>query len=164
MMKLFATTALLSCVIATSSFARNAGDPTETHFAFADTAKGYELNIRGQLVDSVAITNLTNAKTHYDNSMSVRLFANGKFTDAFLFNTRVKISTDYTNRYINFNFYNPDEGIPFNKQSEHKRTWDLFAANVSYSLKPSSGTMAVTVVICAGWVPRQVMWAKPTGV
>lgn len=136
MMKLFATTALLSCVIATSSFARNAGDPTETHFAFADTAKGYELNIRGQLVDSVAITNLSNAPTHYDNSMSIRLFLDGQFTSAFRFDARVKVSTDYTNRDIAFNYYTPIEGIPFNKQSENKRTWDIFAANVNYQLKP----------------------------
>ena len=106
------------------------------HITFSDSAHTKELNINVQFMDSVAVTNLTNAKTHYDNSMSVRLFANGKFTDKFLFDTRVKISTDYTNRYINFNYYNPDEGIPFNKQSENKRTWDLFAANVSYDLKP----------------------------
>ena len=106
------------------------------HITFADSAHTKELNINVQLLDSLAITNLSKAKTHYDNSMSVRLFASGKFTDAFLFDTRVKVNTDYTNRYINFNYYNPDEGLPYNKQSERKRTWDLFAANVSYSLEP----------------------------
>ena len=106
------------------------------HITFSDSAHEKELNINAQLIDSVAITNLTNAKTHYDNSMSVRFFANGKFTDSFLFDARVKINTDHTNRYINFNYYNPDEGLPYNKQSENKRTWDLFAANVSYNLKP----------------------------
>lgn len=106
------------------------------HITFSDSAHSKELNIGAQLLDSVVVTNLTNAKTHYDNSMSVRLFANGKFTDAFHFDARVKINTDHTNRYINFNYYNPDEGLPYNKQSENKRTWDLFAANVSYDLKP----------------------------
>ena len=106
------------------------------HITFSDSAHKKELHINAQLLDSVAITNLTNAKTHYDNSMSVRFFANGKFTDDFLFDARVKINTDHTNRYINFNYYNPDEGLPYNKQSENKRTWDLFAANVSYNLKP----------------------------
>jgi len=136
MMKRLATTAILSCAIATSAFARNAGDPTETHFAFVDSAKNYELNIRGQLVDSVAMTNLSNAPTHYDNSMSVRLFLDGQFTSALHFDARVKVSTDYTNRDIAFNYYTPIEGIPFNKQSENKRTWDIFAANVNYQLKP----------------------------
>ena len=102
------------------------------HISFADSAHTKELNINVQLLDSLAITNFSKAKTHYDNSMSIRLFASGKFTDAFLFDTRVKVNTDYTNRYINFNYYNPDEGLPYNKQSERKRTWDLFAANVSY--------------------------------
>ena len=106
------------------------------HITFSDSAHKKELHINAQLLDSVAITNLTNAKTHYDNSMSVRFFANGKFTDDFLFDARVKINTDHTNRYINFNYYNPDEGLPYNKQSENKRTWDLFAANVSYNLNP----------------------------
>ena len=106
------------------------------HITFADSAHTKELNINVQLLDSLAVTNLSKAKTHYDNSMSIRLFASGKFTDAFLFDTRVKVNTDYTNRYINFNYYNPDEGLPYNKQSERKRTWDLFAANVSYNLEP----------------------------
>ncbi len=106
------------------------------HISFADSAHTKELNINVQLLDSLAVTNFNNAKTHYDNSMSIRLFASGKFTDAFLFDTRVKVNTDYTNRYISFNYYNPDEGLPYNKQSEHKRTWDLFAANVSYNLEP----------------------------
>ena len=106
------------------------------HITFSDSAHKKELHISAQLLDSIAITNLTNAKTHYDNSMSVRFFANGKFTDDFLFDARVKINTDHTNRYINFNYYNPDEGLPYNKQSENKRTWDLFAANVSYNLNP----------------------------
>ena len=106
------------------------------HITFADSAHTKELNINVQLLDSLAVTNLSKAKTHYDNSMSIRLFAIGKFTDAFLFDTRVKVNTDYTNRYINFNYYNPDEGLPYNKQSERKRTWDLFAANVSYNLEP----------------------------
>ena len=133
MMKRIFSTFLL-CSLA--AFARNAGDPTETHFSFADTAKDYQLNIRAQLVDSVAMTNLTNAPTHYDNSMSVLLFLDGQFTSALWFDARVKISTDYTNRDIAFNYYTPIEGIPFNKQSENKRTWDLFAANVNYQLKP----------------------------
>ncbi len=106
------------------------------HITFSDSAHSKELNIGAQLLDSVVVTNLTNAKTHYDNSISVRFFANGKFTDAFHFDARVKINTDHTNRYINFNYYNPDEGLPYNKQSENKRTWDLFGANVSYDLKP----------------------------
>jgi hypothetical protein len=92
------------------------------HITFSDSAHSKELNIGAQLLDSVVVTNLTNAKTHYDNSMSVRLFANGKFTDAFHFDARVKINTDHTNRYINFNYYNPDECLPYNKQSENKRT------------------------------------------
>ena len=106
------------------------------HITFADSSHSKELNINVQLLDSVAVTNLSNAKTHYDNATSIRLFANGKFTNAFHFDTRVKVNTDYTNRYINFNYYNPDEGLPYNKQSENKRTWDLFGANVSYNLKP----------------------------
>ena len=106
------------------------------HITISDSAHDKELHINAQLMDSVAITNLSNAKTHYDNSMSVRLFLDGKLTDDFKFDARVKVSTDYTNRYINFNYYNPSEGIPYNKQSENKRTWDLFAANVRYDLKP----------------------------
>ena len=105
------------------------------HITFSDSSHQKELHINAQLLDSVVVTNLSNAPTHYDNAMSVRLFLDGKFTDAFHFNARVKVNTDYTNRYINFNYYNPDEGLPFNKQSENKRTWDLFAANASYSLK-----------------------------
>lgn len=106
----------------------------DTHIAFVDSARRHQVNIGAQLVDSLAITNLTNAPTHYDNSASVRLFLNGHFTERFLFNARVKVSTDHTNKDIADNFYNPDEGIPYNKQSKNKRTWDLFAANASYDL------------------------------
>ena len=104
------------------------------HIAFADSAKRHEVRIGAQLVDSLAITNLSNAPTHYDNSASVRLFLNGHFTERFLFNARVKISTDHTNKDIAENFYHPSEGIPYNKQSDNKRTWDIFAANASYNL------------------------------
>ena len=105
------------------------------HITFADSAQTKELNINVQFLDSVAVTNLTNAKTHYDNAISIRLFIDGKITDDFLFDARVKVNTDYTNRYININMYNPYEGLPYNKQSEKKRTWDLFAANASYNTK-----------------------------
>lgn len=127
---------VLSIVVGTALAHAAAVENMPHHITFSDSAHSKELNIGAQLLDSVVVTNLTNAKTHYDNSMSVRLFANGKFTDAFHFDARVKINTDHTNRYINFNYYNPDEGLPYNKQSENKRTWDLFAANVSYDLKP----------------------------
>jgi len=127
---------VLSVVFGTALAHAAAVENMPHHITFSDSAHSKELNIGAQLLDSVVVTNLTNAKTHYDNSMSVRLFANGKFTDAFHFDARVKINTDHTNRYINFNYYNPDEGLPYNKQSENKRTWDLFAANVNYDLKP----------------------------
>ncbi len=127
---------VLSVVFGTALAHAAAVENMPHHITFSDSAHSKELNIGAQLLDSVVVTNLTNAKTHYDNSMSVRLFANGKFTDAFQFDACVKINTDHTNRYINFNYYNPDEGLPYNKQSENKRTWDLFAANVSYDLKP----------------------------
>ena len=104
------------------------------HITFADSARHHEVNITAQLADSLAITNLTNAPTHYDNSASVRLFLNGHFTERFLFNASVKVSTDHTNKEIYDNFYNPSEGIPYNKQSDNKRTWDIFAANASYDL------------------------------
>ncbi len=135
--KLFRTLFFLASITASNLYAQNAASVFDSpaHISFSDSAKKHVLNIRAQLMDSIAITNLSNAKTHYDNSMSIRLFANGKFTDDFLFDTRVKISTDYTNRYINIHMYNPYEGIPYNKQSEKKRTWDLFAANVSYNTK-----------------------------
>ena len=105
-----------------------------SHISFADSTRHHEIVIGAQLDDSIAITNLTNAPTHYDNSASVRLFLNGHFTERFLFDARVKVSTDHTNRDIADNFYHPDEGIPYNKQSENKRTWDIFAANASYDL------------------------------
>jgi len=136
--KFFAAIITLLCG-AVSSMA-SPGDPEVNHFVIADTARNYLVNIRGQLVDSVAITNFDkfagqgNMPTHYDNSMSIRLFLDGQFTEDFKFNARVKVSTDYTNRDIPFNYYNPNEGIPYNKQSESKRTWDLFAANASYQL------------------------------
>ncbi|MCQ2054289.1 MAG: hypothetical protein MJY82_03245 [Fibrobacter sp.] len=139
MRKIFASFIATIGFLVPSSFANGAyhdGDPKITHFAFEDTTRNVEVNIRGQLMDSVAITNLVNAPTHYDNSMSVRLFLDGHFTESFWFNARVKVSTDYTNRNIPFNYYTPIEGIPFNKQSESKRTWDLFAANAIYQLKP----------------------------
>ena len=114
---------------ATSSF-----NESPAHLTFTDSARHHEVNIGAQLVDSLAITNLTNAPTHYDNSASVRLFLNGHFTERFLFNARVKVSTDHTNKEIYDNFYNPSEGVPYNKQSDNKRTWDLFAANARYDL------------------------------
>jgi len=114
---------------ATSSF-----NESPAHITFTDSARHHEVNIGAQLVDSLAITNLTNAPTHYDNSASVRLFLNGHFTERFLFNARVKVSTDHTNKEIYDNFYNPSEGVPYNKQSDNKRTWDLFAANARYDL------------------------------
>ena len=114
--------------------ATNVNATDSAHLSFTDSTKRHEINIRAQLVDSVAITNLTMSPTHYDNSASVRLFLDGHFTQAFWFNARVKVSTDHTNREIIDNFYNPDEGIPYNKQSENKRTWDLFSASASYDL------------------------------
>lgn len=122
---------LFLCLLAQAAFAFE-----ENHISFQDSARDYQLNIHAQLVDSMAVTNLTNAPTHYDNSMSVRLFLDGQFTQAFQYAARVKVSTDYTNRDIAGNFYNPNEGIPYNKQSENRRTWDIFAANASYNLAP----------------------------
>ena len=127
---------LIALAIASITHAANLGDPKVTHYAFQDTARDFLVNIRGQLVDSAVITNLGNAPTHYDNSMSVRLFLDGHFTEALHFGAKVKIFTDYTNRDIADHFYNPNEGIPYNKQSENKRTWDIFSANVDYKLKP----------------------------
>ena len=144
--KIFSTLIIATTVGASPIFAKHESNASlngsahtnnmPRHIVFSDSTHDKELNINAQLLDSIAITNLSNAKTHYDNSTSIRFFANGKFTDAFHFNARAKINTDYTNRHINPNFYNPDEGLPYNKQSEKKRTWDLFGANVSYSLKP----------------------------
>ena len=129
--------ALATSFFATAGFAAaNSGDPTVTHLAFKDSTRKYLVNIRGQLVDSLAITNLTNAPTHYDNAMSVRLFLDGYFTQSLHFDAFVKVSTDFTNRDINDNFYNPNEGVPYNKQSDSRRTWDLFTAKMDYSLKP----------------------------
>ncbi len=105
------------------------------HLAFQDSARNSEVTIRAQLVDSLTVSNLENAPTHYDNSASVRLYLEGFFTQAFHFSARVKVFTDYTNRDIPDHFYNPEEGLPYNKQSENKRTWDIFAANASYDLK-----------------------------
>ena len=136
MKEYFAIPVLFILMVATGAFAFNNGDPKVNHFSFANVEKDYEVNIRGQLVDSVAMTNLTNAPTHYDNSMSIRLFLDGHFTQKLWFSSRVKVSTDYTNRDIAFNYYTPIEGIPFNKQSENKRTWDLFTANIAYQLEP----------------------------
>ena len=129
MTKIYSIALFSACFAAQAVFA-------EGHIAFVDSAKKYELNIQAQLVDSLAITNLENAPTHYDNSMSVRLFLDGHFTEAFQYAARVKVSTDYTNRSIVEHSYRPEQGVPYNKQSEHKRTWDLFAANASYSLAP----------------------------
>ena len=108
---------------------------TPAHLVFQDSARNSEVSIRAQLVDSLTITNLENAPTHYDNSASVRLYLEGFFTQALHFSARVKVSTDYTNRDIPDHLYNPEEGLPYNKQSENRRTWDIFAANASYDLK-----------------------------
>jgi hypothetical protein len=118
------------------SFAQNATEnfPGTPHITFADSASHHEISIGAQLADSLAVTNLTNAPTHYDNSASVRLFLKGHFTERLRFNARVKVSTDHTNKEIADNFYNPDEGIPYNKQNDRKRTWDIFAASTSYDL------------------------------
>ncbi len=121
---------------ASGAVAADKGAPTKTHLSFRDTTHDYLVNIRAQLVDSVAITNLTNAPTHYDNAMSVRLFLDGFFTQSLHFDARVRVNTDYTNRDIPYNLYHPREGIPYNKQSETKRTWDMLAAKVDYTLKP----------------------------
>jgi len=108
---------------------------TPAHLVFQDSAGNSEVAIRAQLVDSLTVTNLDNAPTHYDNSASVRLYLEGFFTQVLHFSARVKVSTDYTNRDIPDHLYNPEEGLPYNKQSENRRTWDIFAANASYDLK-----------------------------
>ena len=112
------------------------GFDDSTAFTLADSSRGALVNLHAQLLDSASITNLTNAPTHYDNSASVRLFLDGKFTESFHYEARVKVSTDHTNRDIADHFYNPNEGIPYNKQSENKRTWDIFAANARYDIAP----------------------------
>ena len=141
--KIFSMLVIATSIGASPIYAQNvskASDDSERsiprHITFSDSTHDKELNINAQLLDSVVVTNLSKAPTHYDNATSIRFFIDGHFTDAFHFNARAKINTDYTNRYINVNYYNPDEGLPYNKQSEKKRTWDLFGANVSYSLKP----------------------------
>ena len=105
-------------LLATEGLAAKKGEPAVTHISFADSAKNHLVNIRAQISDSVLVTNLANAPTHYDNAMFVRLFLDGHFTQAFHFDARVMVSNDYTNRYINDNFYHPSEGLPYNKQSE----------------------------------------------
>lgn len=132
----FLRLALATLAIASLAHAAKPGDPKVTHLAFQDTARNFLVNIRGQLIDSAVITNLDNAPTHYDNSMMVRLFLDGHFTQALHFDARVTVSNDYTNRYINDHFYHPSEGLPYNKQSENRRTWDQFSAKIDYRLKP----------------------------
>ena len=136
MVKFTKLLSILVSFLATASLAAHKGEPTVTHFAFTDSAKNHLVNIRAQLIDSLAITNLENAPTHYDNAMAVRLFLDGHFTEAFHFDASVMVSNDYTNRYINDNFYHPNEGLPYNKQSENRRTWDQFTAKIDYKLKP----------------------------
>ncbi|MCQ2108818.1 MAG: hypothetical protein MJZ05_08675 [Fibrobacter sp.] len=139
-------TLTLICSFAGTAFANatqisrssNPNDPKVNHFVLQDSAKNKVVNIRAQLVDSLAITNLKNAPTHVDNNMSVRLFLDGHFTDAFQFNAKVFVVNDYTNRFIPDHFFNPDEGLPYVKQSETRRTWDMFSANVSYELSALS--------------------------
>lgn len=109
---------------------------SETNITFVDSARHHEVNIGAQLQDSLVFVNLKNTPTHYDNSMSIRFFLDGHFTENFLFAARVNVNTDYTNRDIPEHNYNPEEGIPYNKQSDNKRTWDLFAAHASYQLEP----------------------------
>ena len=117
-------------------FALSACAFAASHITLQDSARNSEVNISAQLLDSLTITNLKNAPTHYDNSMSIRFFLDGHFTENFLFAARVNVNTDYTNRDIPEHSYNPEDGIPYNKQSENKRTWDLFAAHASYKLEP----------------------------
>lgn len=107
-----------------------------SHFSISDSTGKHEVNIQIELADSAVVTNMDKTPTHYDNSMFVRLFLDGHFTKNFLFDAHVKVSTDFTNRDIADHFYHPNEGIPYNKQSENKRTWDIFAAKTSYQLEP----------------------------
>ena len=122
-------------------FAVSACTYAASHITLQDTAKNSEVNISAQLLDSLAITNLKNAPTHYDNSMSIRFFLDGHFTDNLLFAAQVNVNTDYTNRDIPEHSYNPEDGIPYNKQSENKRTWDLFAAHASRPWQDSSSRL-----------------------
>lgn len=131
--KIFFAIAMIGA-FAVPSFA-SSSDPSVTHFSFQDSAKNKEVNIRAQIVDSLSITNLNNATTHYDNNMSVRLFLDGHFTEALQFAAKVMVINDYTNRFIPDHFFNPDEGLPYVKQSDTRRTWDMFSANVSYDAK-----------------------------
>lgn len=130
----FLNSAIVLCLAGSAQ--AHLGFKDSTGFTLTDSSRKAFVNIHAQLLDSAAITNLENAPTHYDNSASIRLFLDGQFTDKFNFAAKVKVNTDHTNRDIADHFYNPNEGIPFNKQSENKRTWDLFAANASYQLSP----------------------------
>ena len=100
----------IPCVFALLAFLATfaAASSNPVHFTFVDSAHNHEVNIRAQLLDSLAITNLENAPTHYDNAMSVRLFLDGHFTQDFHFDASVMVNNDFTNRYINDNFYNPN--------------------------------------------------------
>lgn len=120
------------------SFAISAYSHAASHITLQDTAGNSAVSIGAQILDSLAITNFRNSPTHYDNSMSIRFFLDGHFTEKFLFAARVNVNTDYTNRDIPEHSYNPKEGIPYNKQSDNRRTWDLFAAHASYKLEPAT--------------------------
>ena len=104
------------------------------HITIADSARNKEVNIHAQLLDTAAVTNFADAPTHYANSAAVVLGADGYFTEALQFRAQVKIFTEHTTRHIIDHFYNPNEGLPYNKQSKTKKTRDMFTASVSYEL------------------------------
>jgi hypothetical protein len=104
------------------------------HLAFSDSTGTKNLNVRISLIDSLRGTNYKNSSVYYDNSAIFKLSVMGELSQSFRFESHNELISDYTNRFINSNHFNPSDGIPYTKESDNSKGWNRFRASLEYDL------------------------------
>jgi hypothetical protein len=110
------------------------------------TQTGYFSNILGIHKDSnhyarlgISLWDSTEIRRNKHQSNFEQLFildgnAWGKLNPQLSFKSHFRISTEFTNIETESHHYDPKQGLPYNKQSNTKKTWDVFNARTDYTL------------------------------
>lgn len=118
------------------SFALANLSPTEApgHLHIQDSSGVNKINIRASLIDSLRTTNYKTSGRFYDNSTIIKLSFEGQLSPLFRFRGTTEVISDYTNRFIEPNAFNPYEGISYTKESDKTKSWSRFTSSLEYDL------------------------------